>query len=80
MGYYVKLNLRAISPLRVASEASGIIFCVPLAHDLSQYLENEWGLLSFFGLSQSLSYSQQEDPGGEVRITFVDILLVEIFK
>lgn len=58
MGYYVKLNPRASSPFRVASEASGIIFCVPLAHDLSQYLENEWVLLSFFGLSQSLSHSQ----------------------
>lgn len=50
MRYYVKLNPRACSPFRVASEASGIIFCVPLAHYLSQYLEDEWGLLSCFWL------------------------------
>lgn len=76
----MKLNPRASSPFRVASEASGIIFCVPLAHDLSQYLENEWVLLSFLACPSRFHIHKQEDPGDEVRITFVDLLLVEIFK
>ena len=64
----------------MASEASGIIFCVPFAHDLSQYLENEWDFFLFLAYLSGVHIHKQEDPGDEVRITFVDLLLVEIFK
>lgn len=79
MGYYVKLNPRASSHFVWRVKRAALSF-VCLSRMICRNISKMSGDFFFLACPSRFHIHKEEDPGDEVRITFVDLLLVEIFK